>query len=346
MSEKNTPEQPQPLEAFDKFESAHASTAVGALSVLNVMHPTVPGDDDSDDTDQLDDDDWDYGSIDEAPAPPSAFVDSYARFEAESSASADRALNSPHLLQLDQELIDLLEEDLPAFAHGQSRSFGFNTFSAEQEKPSSHQNAAPEVMAKQDLNFYNPFRLPEPERHFYNEDEKFRSVVSRVQPLTEPVKVTALSSCHVSIAIGDYTTVLKQESYGSGQVLSISIKELDEFVMVKISGTLMGGRTVDHGITNSDSSVLCFATKELAKQFKHDLLCAYSGVVSKAEDDPDYLLGLSDEEYVSAVQNTRTSTSRWVIARNIGLAAVLVPVGIVVASFAVIYGATLAKSLF
>ena len=345
MSKKNTPEQPQPLEAFDKFESAHASTAVGALSLLNVMHPTVPGDDDSDGSDRLDDDDWDYSTTDEAPAPPSAFVDSYARYEDESSASAGRALNSPHphLLQLDQDLIDLLEEDLPTFAHGQSRAFGYNTYSAQQEKPSTD---SPEVVVKQDLNFYNPFRLPEPERRFLNEDDNIRSIVSRVQPLTEPVKVTAMSSSHVSIAIGDYTTVLKKENYGSGQMLTIGIKELEEFVMVKISGSLMGGRTVDHGITNSESSVLCFGTKELAKQFKRDLICAYSGVVPSAEDDPDFLLDLSDEEYVSAVQNTRPSTNRLKIARNIGLAVVLVPVGIFVASFAVIYGATLAKFMF
>lgn len=353
MSEKTIPEHPKPIEAFDHFETAHASTALSALNVLHVTNPAVPDTniDDSNDADQRDDGDWDDrdfddSDFDDSPTPPSAFVDSYAKFEAVSSASAERALNSPHLLQLDQELIDLFEEDLPTFAHGQSRSFGFRTYSAEQEVPRSHQDTAPEVMPKQDLNFYDPFKLPAPERNIYDEDDKTRSVVSKVKPLTEPVVVTALSANHVSIVIGDYTTVLKKENYGSGQVLSIGIKELEEFVMVKISGTLMGGRTVDHGTTNSDSSVLCFATKDLAKQFKRDLLCAYAGVLSASEDDPDYLFGLSDEEYISAVQNTRPSTSRWVKVRNIGLVAVLVPVGIFVASFAVIYGATLAKSVF
>lgn len=354
MSEKTIPEHPKPIEAFDHFEMAHASTALTALDVLHVTNPTVPDTnaDDSSDTDQLDDGDWDDSDFDDSdfddsPTPPSAFVDSYAKFEAVSSASAERALKSPHLLQLDQELIDLIEDDLPTFSHGQSRSFGFNIFSAEQDKSQlSPKSDEPQVMVKQDLNFYDPFKLPAPERNIYDEDGKTRSVVSKVKPLTEPVVVTALNASHVSIVIGDYTTVLKKENYGSGQVLNIGIKELEEFVMVKISGTLMGGRTVDHGITNSDSSVLCFATKDLAKQFKRDLLCAYAGVLSASEDDLDYLLGLSDEEYISAVQNTRPSTSRWVKARNIGLVAVLVPVGILVASFAVIYGATLAKSMF
>lgn len=131
----------------------------------------------------------------------------------------------------------------------------------------------PEFLEKPDLKFYDPFKLPEPDIRLYNEEDRTRSVISKLKPLTSPVDVRRISIDQIMMVIGESTTLHKIEKYGSERVCQLLLKDIGEYTLVSIEGAFATG---SYRSSSAQTPVLCFATRELAEQFKQDLMSAYT----------------------------------------------------------------------
>jgi hypothetical protein len=130
-----------------------------------------------------------------------------------------------------------------------------------------------EGFSAQDPYFYNPFDLPLPDSGLYKAEEKVASIIEKIQPITEPVKITRFDDKHLIVKIGLHTAVLNKSDFHQGVACELGTSTLGGYTIVTVSGNFV--KRSDYQANSN--LVLAFSQAEHAEQFKNDLLLAYLG---------------------------------------------------------------------